>query len=113
MAQKSRREYPKAAPQSKLVNVSLQDGKVSTEAGFPILEGVSGAFTARKDNSMPAAIVLSLSSQKKVSILDQPLGRLNCKRQAFFPLKMQKEPSILALCLYLTHTRLAASCCKN
>ena len=80
MAQNSQIRYGKSASQSKLVGVSLQDGKIVTEAGFSILEGVSSAFTARKDNSLPSAIVLSLTSHKKASILDQPLGRLNCKR---------------------------------
>ena len=82
MAQNSHRQYPKSASQSKLVGVSLQDGRISTEAGFSILEGVNSAFTARRDNSMPSAIVLRLTSHRKASILDLPLGRLHCKRWA-------------------------------
>ena len=80
MAHSNRKRHPETASQSKLVGVSLQDGKLTTEAGFPILEGVSSMFTAQKDSSMPAAVVLSLTSHRKASILDRPLGRLNCKR---------------------------------
>lgn len=66
--------------QSKLLDVSLQNSNITTDSGFAILENVDPSFSARKDNSMPTAIVLGLHSDRNVSLIDKTLGSLKCRR---------------------------------
>lgn len=68
------------ASQSKLVDISFQDGEIVTEAGFSFLRGLDGAFTARKDSSMQTALVLGLKGSQSTSLIEKSLGKLRCQR---------------------------------
>jgi hypothetical protein len=64
----------------RLLSLSLTDGELKAEGEFAILREVGHDFVARKDLSLPSALVLGLSTSESVSNADTTLGLLTCNR---------------------------------
>ena len=81
----------------RLLDLSLQNGELKAEHDFAILRNVGRGFTARKDSSLPSALVLGLSTSESVSSIDRTLGLLTCNRWAFHPLLGNLKEVVLTL----------------
>jgi len=64
----------------RLLNLTLANGELKAEGDFALLKDVGQGFVARKDSSLPSALVLGLSASKSVSNFDRTLGLLTCNR---------------------------------